>query len=76
MKRTSPLKCKHERLSPDHYVPVSCGNEHLGCFGGRESHCLDCGLFIVDDPCFSTSGESGWPERRWRNYWRKKRVRA
>ena len=58
-------KCKHERLADDYCVHVGCSMREEGCSGGSEAHCLDCGVYICEDPCGENSGMSGWPHKRW-----------
>jgi hypothetical protein len=60
-------RCKHKRESPNYHSHQYCGNEEVGCAGGLEWHCLDCGAYITDDPCQVTKGMSGWPAKRWRH---------
>ncbi len=62
-------KCKHENLSPDYYEPIYCDTPYCG---GDESHCLSCGVFIATCGCQSCNGLSGWPEKRWKKYYKKK----
>jgi hypothetical protein len=58
-------ECPHKNMSKDYYRFVSCAHGDLGCSGGHESHCLDCGVYIIKDPCGDMSGQSGWPYKRW-----------
>jgi len=51
--------CQHQ-WAPDYYERAggcTCGN-------ARESHCLKCGVFEVNDPCGEQHGMSGWSYRR------------
>lgn len=61
-------RCKHKHESPNYCVGVTCGHEELGCSGGSEFHCLDCGAYVTEDPCGQVSGISGWPHKRWRKH--------
>jgi hypothetical protein len=62
-------KCKHENISPDYLGGVSCDTPYCR---GKETHCLDCGVFISDCGCGSNDGMSGWSWLRWLRYWRKR----
>lgn len=62
-------KCKHENMSPGYYEGVSCWTDYCG---GQESHCLDCGVYIVKCGCGSCNGMSGWSDKRHRQQQRKK----
>lgn len=60
-------KCKHEHLSPNYYELFGC----IVCHNGRESHCLDCGVFIEECACGCNNGFSGWSRARHKAYDRK-----
>ena len=62
-------KCDHKNLEPNYYKNVPCGTPY--CYG-RETHCLDCGVYITECGCGFNNGMSGWPDRRHRRLWRKK----
>ncbi len=57
-------KCKHENLSSCYYEFIYCPTPYCG---GRESHCLDCDVYITKCGCGYNNGMSGWPEERWRS---------
>ena len=61
-------KCKHKRLT-EHDAWGSCGTDFCGTWS--ESHCADCGVFIIECLCGDENGMSGWPARRWRAKWKK-----
>ncbi len=56
--------CKHENLHPDYYEHIYCDTPYCG---GKETHCLDCGVFINKCGCGYNNGMSGWPNKRWMN---------
>lgn len=62
-------KCKHEDLSPDYSEFVACPTPYCS---GSETHCLDCGVYISDCGCHSSSGLSGWSQKRWKTHRKKK----
>jgi len=61
--------CKHERLS-DHCWYWACSNEYCGV---GESHCLDCGAYLIECQCGAENGMSGWPRARRRAQERNRR---
>ena len=63
------VKCKHENLSPNYLDSFSCPTPYCN---SREVHCMDCGRFITSCGCMCNNGESGWPEKRWIKFRRKK----
>lgn len=63
--------CKHENLSPNYLEFVGCGTPYC-C--GWETHCLDCGAFIIECGCGFLTSISGWPESRHRKIRRKKEA--
>lgn len=65
-------RCKHSRISEDYFASVYCDV----CHEGRESHCLDCGVFIDECACGCAGGLSGWPIARHKIEARKKRAIA
>jgi hypothetical protein len=64
------IKCKHEHLNPNYWEYIYCPTPYCS---GHEVHCLDCGVFITKCGCGSNNGMSGWPERRWIRFEKKKR---
>jgi hypothetical protein len=62
--------CQHE-INPNYCVHFRC--DTLFC-SGREVHCLKCGVFISHCDCFANDGMSGWPHKRYTNYWRKRWI--
>lgn len=63
--------CPHKHLS-NHYGPsIHC--DTYDC-SGMEFHCLDCGVYISECQCGSNNGMSGWSQKRWKNYAKKKKT--
>lgn len=62
-------QCKHENLSYYYNSDITCTTPYCSA---REDHCLDCGVYISECQCQSSSGMSGWSNQRWRSYWKKK----
>ena len=63
--------CSHKRISPNYLECWPCDTPYCECV---ESHCLDCGVYIIECGCLYSSGKSGWPEKRNRVV-RRKRYR-
>ena len=61
------MKCKHNNLSPVYLNIYGCGTPY--CYAD-EIYCLDCRVFITKCGCGYSNGMSGWPESRWKKYWR------
>jgi hypothetical protein len=61
-------KCGHEHLT-GYYDWSPCENE--GCVW-EETHCADCGVFIVECACGVNNRLSGWTNRRfWKWFYKK-----
>ncbi len=54
-------KCRHKNIYPDYIDGGKCGTPHCEW---EESHCSDCGRFIVKCGCGCWNGEDGWPLKR------------
>lgn len=65
-------KCQHKDFT-NHYAGGKCGTEY--CDGWRESHCRDCGVFLIECPCGCENHMSGWPDRRRRTERRKAAIK-
>lgn len=61
-------KCKHDNLSPIYIENINCWTPYCE---GTETHCLDCGVYIIKCGCGFCNGMSGWPEKRWKPIWKK-----
>ena len=63
-------RCSHKNLSGNYMASLSCSMINQGCSGPIEEHCLDCGVYIAEDPCGEHAGMSGWSDARWKMYWK------
>ena len=63
-------KCDHKNLSPNYCEHIYCETPYCS---GIEEHCLDCGIYLSDCGCHSNQGISGWSNKRWLNFYRKKK---
>lgn len=63
-------KCKHERES-DYYETGNCDTPYCGW---SETHCLDCGVYIMKCNCGFCNGMGGWPHSR-RRAWERRKER-
>ena len=61
--------CKHENTYDCYHDSVYCSTPYCSA---SEYHCKDCGVFITECGCGSSSGMSGWSSRRVDNYWKRK----
>ena len=55
-------ECEHKNLYDDYFEYIYCDTPLCS---GNETHCKDCGVFIVTCDCMSSNGMSGWSNRRW-----------
>lgn len=62
-------KCSHVNLSPVYLENIKCDTPFCG---GSETHCLDCGVFIIKCGCGYCDGISGWPDSRYRKVFKRK----
>ena len=62
--------CEHANLSPNYLESVSCETPYCR---GWETHCLDCGAYIIECGCGFCTGFSGWPDSRHRKLRQKQR---
>ena len=62
-------KCKHENFYPNYYVGLGCSTPYCS---GYEVHCSDCGAYISQCGCNYNNGISGWSDKRFRSYEKKK----
>lgn len=54
--------CQHKNFYPDYLESGSCPTPYCGY---DESHCKDCGAFIMKCGCGYNNGISGWSYRRY-----------
>lgn len=63
-------KCKHENLY-DYSEYETCWTPLCGT--AYEYHCRDCGVFFVKCACGFCDGMSGWSDKRWNRFYKKRR---
>ena len=64
-------KCRHKNLSETYLKTWSCATPYCEA---EESHCLDCGMFIIVCGCGCENGLSGWSYSRRLVYDRKHKL--
>ena len=63
--------CKHE-WSGDYTDGGACGTPYCEWY---EERCKKCGVYKVICDCGLMDGFSGWPEKRWNRFYRKRKYK-